>query len=166
MYYKIENKESEIYKTLRAFRQNEIDINKRNRKAVEDKIPYKWTRFLGYFGQQSFGRVTTYSGFQFEEPEKVDLKVWKQDKDNPKCFTPNKRTKAGREMYDFLNELESSSMFELNRIIGFEPNGRFTIPFLDICGDVLILYLDNKFEPKDESIIEITSKEFELLRSA
>ena len=44
-------------------------------------------------------------GFQFLEPENVDLKIWKKDKNNKNCFVPNLRTKAGRKMRDFLNNL-------------------------------------------------------------
>ena len=165
MYYKITNQKSEIYKTLKYFRQNELDINKRNRELVEKTIPYKWTKFSGRFGQQNFERVTTYSGFQFLEPEKVDLKVWKRDKDNSDYFTPNLRTKGGREMRDFLQGLEKSSFFKLKSLLGLSSVGRFSFPFLDICKDCLVLYLDDKWIPEDENFIEITSVEFEELRS-
>ena len=164
MYYKILKQNSEIYKELKAFREKEILIEKKNQETIEKTIPHKWSKYLGYQGQQNFERVTTYSGFKFDDPEQVDSKIWRRHKENNDCFVPNLRTKAGREMRDFLNNLDKSSFFKLRSILGFQSCGRFIFPYLEICGDVLILFLDDRWIPKNEIYIEITSKEFEELR--
>ena len=166
MYYKITNKESDVYKKLHELRTKEIAIGERNKKAIIDKIPYKWKNFVGIIGQQSFNRVTQYFAFKFEEPEKVDMGVWKKHKEYPECFVPDNRRKGGKEMQKFIDNLEKSSFFELEEIIGTDHIGRFTLPFLEIAGDILILYLDEKFEPKGDEFIEITSKEFEEIRKS
>jgi hypothetical protein len=164
MYYKIENKESEIYKSLFELRQKEMMIEKENRKAIEEKILNEWDEYLGYFGQQNFERVARYIGFNFINTEEVDLNVWKMHKDGDTYFVPNLRTKAGREMRDFLNSLGKSSFFTLAKILGFEPVGSFAFPVIDIAGDLIVIYMDEKWIPEDKNFIEITSKEFEELR--
>ena len=168
MYYKITNKESEVYKKLHEMRSNEIQFESDNIKAIQEKIGnLEWSGYLGISGQQNFGRVTHYSGFNFKDPSKVNLKTWKIDKDNPSIFIPNLRTKSGREMSQFLsNGLKRSSYSKVCNILNIARLGRFTFPFVEICSDVIILYLDEKHRPSDENIIEITSKEFEELRSA
>lgn len=166
MFYKIVNEDSEIYKNLKELRIEEIEIEEENRKRIKNKIPYKWNRFLGYKGQQNFSRVTTYCGFEFEDADNIDLKIWKQDNINTSFYTPNARTKTGREMRDFLNnDLKTSSLFKLMDILGCELGGRFSFPYIDVCNDIIVMYLDEKWNPKDENLIEITSKEFNQIRS-
>lgn len=73
MYYKIENKECEVYKKLHQMRTEEIQIGKENEKAIEEKTGLKFESYLGRSGQQNFSRTTEYFGFKFAEPQKVDL---------------------------------------------------------------------------------------------
>lgn len=77
MYYKIENKESEVYKKLYELRKKEIQFEKDNVKAIEEKTGLTWESFLGYAGQQNFNRVTQFTGFNFKEIDKIDSKIWK-----------------------------------------------------------------------------------------
>ena len=163
MYYKVTNKESEVYKQLFELRQTEQQIEENNEKLLAEKIPYKWEEFSGYIGQQNFGRTTQYCGFVFLEPEKVDLKVWKRDKDNKKLFEPNRKTKAGKEMANFLfNGMERSGCNRPFEILGIERGSRFSFPYVEICNDGdIVICLGNRHIPKDDvNIIEITSKEF------
>lgn len=163
MYYKITNKESEICKKLYEFRSNEIEINKRNKQKVEEKVP-GYSKMFGVTSQQTFHRTWQYEGFVFANPENLCGKTWVQHKEHSEVFVPNSRTKLGKEMSKYLKGLECSSVFSLMDILDpedkFNP-GIFTIPFLEIKGDTLLLYLDDKFNPTDENFIEITRKEFE-----
>lgn len=161
MYYKIENKECEAYKKLHAMRTEEMQIEKDNVKAIEEKTGLKFTRFIGRSGQQTFKRVTSYAGFVFTEPEKVDMKIWKKSKESKTCFVPNRSTKAGREMDQFLrNGLKGGRYTDPYDNLGLEhPAGRFTFPYVAICGDVIIFSIDNEDIP-DKNIIEITKTEF------
>jgi len=164
MYYKIENKESQVFKKLQNLRIKERQIEKDNEKAIEDKTGLKYENILGRLGQQNFRRVTQYTGFQFLEPEKVDLKIWQKDKEYPECFVPNNRTKLGREMAEFLrNGLKSSRYSDVWDILNLEHLKRFNFPFVEISGDVIILFLNDEHEPQDENIIEITKREFNQL---
>jgi hypothetical protein len=171
MYYKIENKDCEVYKKLHALRSKEIQMEEDNLKAVHEKVGLEWNLYLVRKGQQNFNRVTTYSGFGFKEPEKVDLKIWKEDRDNPGCFVPNRKTKSGREMAQFLNNGLKGHWFGIvYDALGLEhPYGKFSFPFIDICtdvcGEIIIMYFGDKVVIEDENIIEITSKEFEMLRA-
>lgn len=163
MYYKIEKKESELYQKLHEMRSEELQFEKDNLKAIEERIGLKFETFLGHRGQQSFGRVTSYSGFVFNETEKVDIKVWKKSKDVQNGFVPNKRTKEGRELDEFLrNGLKRHWFGVVYDNLGLEhPVGRFSFPFVEICGDVIVIFLgDEQPELTDPNIVEITKREF------
>jgi len=164
MYYKIENKECELYKKLFEMRSDELKIEETNKEAINNKIGLDWSVFLGYAGQQNFNRVTVYQGFMFKEPEKVDLKVWGEDTKNEGVFVPNRRTKVGREMSDFLaNGLNGSFCMRVYDILGMPHPNRFIFPYIEIVGEKIILFLDDDTETIDENLIEITSKEFKEL---
>lgn len=164
MYYKIENKNCEVYRKLHEMRTKELKISEENKKAIKEKTGLTFDCFLGSSGQQNFRRVTQYIGFLFKEPEKVDLKIWKKNKDYPEFFEPNRRTKLGREMEEFLrNGLKGSRYDKPLDILGLEPHGRFTFPYVEIVGDIILIYLDNNMNPKDENVIEITRTEFDSL---
>lgn len=164
MYYKIINTDCEVYKKMASLLAKEKEINENNKKALAEKIPYKWEQFFGYSGQQTFSRTNEYSGFLFLEPEKVDNKVWKQGEQ--RMFYPNRKTKAGREMSDFLrNRLEKSWYREPLKILGCDYDlRRFKFPFVEQCNDVIILFLDDQHIPVSDDVIEITSKEFNYIR--
>lgn len=165
MYYKIVNKNSEVYKRLHELRAREIQIEKGNKKAIEKQTGLKFDGYLGCAGQQNYWRVTQYYGFKFLKPEKVDLKVWQKDKKNTGVFVPNRKTKAGREMQEFLsNGLSSSNFKDVFNILNLPCLSKFVFPYVEIFGDVIALFLDDKHEPKDENVIEITKKEFETIR--
>lgn len=164
MYYKITNKDSEVYKQMSALLTKEKEIEDNNEKTLAEKIPYKWEQSFGYSGQQNFTRTTEYSGFVFLEPEIVDAKVWKQDKNG--VFLPNKQTKAGREMSELLRKgLEKSWYRSPLKILGCDYDlHRFKFPFVEQCNDVIVLFLDDQHTPVFDDVIEITSKEFNSIR--
>lgn len=167
MYYKIENKDCEVYNRLHELRTAEYQIEKDNISAIEEKTGLKWDSFVGHSGQQNFRRTTQYTGFKFTEPEKVDLKIWQVYKENNEYFVPNKRTKLGREMQEFLsNGLKGTLYSKVWDILNLKHIGRFTFPFVEICGDLIIVYLDQKHVPKDENLIEITSVEADKILNA
>lgn len=167
MYYKIENKESDVYKKLKDLRDSENQIRLDNIKSIEDKTNNKFTSFIGYSGQQNFRRVTQYVGFKFEDTANICLKTWKLDKDNEGVYLPNLRTKSGREMSEFLcNGLKGSSIRRVEKILNMPHYNRFIFPFIELLeNEVIILFLDDKFDPTDENIIEITKTEFNKLNS-
>ena len=163
MYYKVENKESSVYKKLHALRSRELLIEEENKQAIKDKTGLDFQEFLGHQGQQTFSRVTEYHGFRFLSEKGVQSNIWNKHKEIEGVFVPNNRTKAGREMANFLaNGLKKSNFQSVLSILGCEDsiNGRFTFPYVHIAGDIIILFLSNSCEPKDDNVIEITKKEF------
>lgn len=162
MYYKIENKECAVYKKLHKMRTEEIRMGIENRNAVEEKVGLKFTTFLGRGGQQNVTRVTGYQGFRFLQPAKVDPEIWKLNNEHDGIYIPNKRTKLGREMQDFLsNKLQKSWYMKPLEILGLPDLNKFSFPFVEIAGELIIIYLDAQFEPKDKNVIEITKTEFD-----
>ena len=166
MYYKIENKECEVYKKLYELRTKELKIEKQNITSIELKTGHQWTAFLGNSGQQSnVRRVNQYTGFAFINPELVDLKIWKKHPEYDEIFIPNSRSKLGREIQAFLlNGLEGSSYYDVFKILNLEHKSKFTIPYVEIYDDIILIYLGDEYEPKDTNIIEITKKEFNQLQ--
>ena len=165
MYYKIENKESEVYKNLYDLRTKELQIAKENISAIEQKTGLTFTTYFGNSGQQNFWRVPQFKGFIFDEPDKVCSKTWNTHETNSDTFIPNRKTKLGREMAEFLsNGLQSSNYNQVFDILSIEHSDRFTFPYVEIVGDLVVLYLKND-EPVDENVIEITKKEFDALLS-
>ena len=161
MYYKIENKECEAYKKLHEQRTKEAQIELKNSASIIEKTGLKFNDFYGRRGQQNLRRVTSYTGFDFLDPEKVDLKVWKIHKEHKEIFVPNTRTKLGREMQEFLNNgLEGSLYHVINDILELESLNRFTFPFIEIIGEKIILYIDDQYDLNNKDIIEITKSEF------
>jgi hypothetical protein len=163
MYYKIENKECKVYQELHALRTEELKIEKENIKAIEEKTGLKWGNSFGHHGQQNFRRVTSYMGFEFKEPEKVDLKIWKVSKNENVLYVPNTRTKLGREMQEFLNNgLKGSRYDKVIKILKLDKLRKFTFPFVEITkNENIIIFLGDGHEPKDENVIEITKREFQ-----
>jgi hypothetical protein len=162
MYYKIENKECEVYKQLHELRTKELKIEKDNISSIEEKTGLKWKNSFGHHGQQNFRRVTSYAGFEFTEPKKVDLKIWKEHKEEKNIYVPNTRTKLGREMEEFLrNGLQGSDYRNVIKILKLDDLRRFKFPYVETTKDgTIILFLGDDHEPKDENVIEITKREF------
>lgn len=166
MFYKITNKESEIYRRLYELRKNEIRIEKENRAAVENIVGIPFKGWLGQNGQQNFERVSQYHGFSFEHPEDLPPKTWKIDKEHKDIYIPDRRTKAGRLIVSKLNSLQKSSIFKVFDIFNIRIEGRFGFPFVEICSDIIVLWMSDRFDDKlrdNADIIEITSREFEKL---
>lgn len=165
MYYKIENKDCLVYKSLYDLRTKELKISKENVVSIEQKTGQTWETFLGNSSQQNFRRVPQFTGFKFNEPEKVCSKIWKNHDRHSDIFVPNRRTKDGREMSEFLlNRLQSSNYNQVFDILNLTHSNRFSFPYLEIVNEVIILYLRDE-EPVDENIVEITKKEFDALFS-
>lgn len=164
MYYKITNTASEVYQKLHAMRTQERQWEIDNRKAIEAKTGNTWERYIGRGGQQTFNRVSNYSGFVFSNTDNICPKTWKQDKDLPSAYVPNMRTKAGKEMSKFLNNLPGHHFGIVFKILGLErPMGRLTFPFVEISAETIILFLDHSLTPTSDDLVEITKKEFEEL---
>jgi hypothetical protein len=166
MYYKIENKECEVYKKLHELRTYEKQIEKENIEAITEKVGLEWEMEFGHTGQQNWGRVSSLMGFGFLEPEKVNFKIWKRHKEHQDIFIPNTRTKMGREMQEFLSSgLKRSRYDKVLKILKLEELRKFTFPFVEIVkNENIIIFLGDAHEPKDKNIIEITKREFQDLR--
>ena len=166
MYYKIENRKCEVYERLHELRTKEFQIENDNEVEVKRKVELEFDNFLGHLGQQNFRRVTQYLAFKFLEPEKVNLKIWSVSKSHDGFFEPNRRTKIGRDMSEFLlNGLKGSRYNKVFEILELQEYGRFTFPYVEIVKDLIVIFVSDNQEPKDENLIEITKREFNELLS-
>lgn len=168
MYYKIIDKESDLYKRLHLLRTNEIELEKTNLELVKQIVGDDWTVFIGTMGQQNFDRCTQYKGFQFNHPDNLSPKTWVLDKEygDKGMYVPNMRTKAGREIWIRLHNMPHSSIIGVFEILGCELSGRFAYPFVEICDSgEIVLYMSDRFdlEKKFKEVIEITKREAGIL---
>ncbi|MBQ3990480.1 MAG: hypothetical protein II630_06520 [Bacteroidales bacterium] len=120
---------------------------------------------MGQAGQQNYWRVTQYTGFEFKHPDRLPQKTWKQHKEYQEIYIPDNRTRNGKMIKKFLDELPHSSITRVFSILGCELAGRFTFPFVEIGkGGTIVFYMSDRFNEtlkNNKDIIEITSKEFE-----
>jgi hypothetical protein len=146
MYYKVTNTESELYKKLHELRSKELAWEEENIKAIEEKSGHTWDRFIGHHQQTGLNRTTDYSAFEFNDGKPVDKNVWRNCKNDPTFYEPNTRTKAGRDMKEFLEgrTLKKQSFHVIDDALGLTYlYGRFSIPYLEIEGPIIKLFLDD-----------------------
>lgn len=167
IYYKITDKESDLYKKLYEQRTMELEVHKQNQVILAKLIPYKWDIYSGH-RDNSFSRIPRYFGFKFENPEEVDMKVWKRDSNHPEIFIPNKRTKAGKEMQKAISNLKCFSFMKIMDILDIKDYCRhFAIPTLEIADDTVLVSVDDRHKLTQQDAIMITMDEFfNILRSA
>ena len=163
MFYKIENQDSKVFHKLKELREKENAIEDLNKRLIEEKAGQKFEVFLGHPYQRGTCRTSQYTAIEFDKPDHLCSKTWKKNKDHPTCYEPNRRTKKGREFDEFIRNLETTHYTQIFDILKLDHiiNGRFTIPFLEYLDNKIIMRLDDRHQPNDENIIEITSKEFE-----
>ena len=78
IYYKVENKDSELFKRANVFLAKEEELREIQRKTIESKLP----KFSKYKGEKGFNRIVIYTGFVFDDKESIDPKVWKTKEEN------------------------------------------------------------------------------------
>lgn len=163
MYYKVENKDCGLYKTLLQMRKQELQNEADNIKEISEKYG-EWQMCFAYPSQKYY-RNRMFTGFLFKDTEKLDLKAWVKDKEFPTYWLPNKRSKSGKEVIKVLESLKFTRFYTLLDALELKPivGTPFSYPYMEISqqNETIILYLDEKWEPKDENIIEITKKEFQ-----
>ena len=163
IYYKVENKDSELFRKASEFLAMEDRLREEQKSAIEAKVP----KFKMYRGERGFNRIVRFIGFVFEDSQNIDSKVWKtEEKDGEILSTPNRRTKAGREMRKFLNSFTRTTMWDVDRLLGIDKEsifGSFYPANLFKFNDRIYILIDSQFregfEKNNTDIIEITNGE-------
>ena len=110
-YYKVENKESDLFKRSSEFLAMESLLWYFQNKSIVAKVP----KFSQYKGEKGFNRIFRFTGFVFDNPQDIDPKVWKTKKVCGKMLSvPYLRTKAGREMDKFLRSFETTTVWDVD----------------------------------------------------
>lgn len=163
LYYKVENKDSDLYKRANEFLAMEENLREAQRKAIESKVP----KFSKYKGAKGFNRIVRYTGFVFDDKENIDPKVWKTKEENGEMLsTPNLRTKVGRAMDDFLRSFKRTNVWDVDKLLAIDGKsayGRFYPANLFEFNDCIYIIIDSRFrdvfEKNNADIIEITNGE-------
>ena len=163
LYYKVENKDSDLFKRANEFLAMEEKLRETQRKAIESKVP----KFSKYKAAKGFNRIVRYTGFVFDDKESIDPKVWKTKvEDGEMLSTPNLRTKVGRAMDEFLRSFKRTNVWDIDRLLAIDGKtlyGSFYPADLFIFDERIYIIIDSQFrdvfEKNNTDIIEITNGE-------
>ena len=164
-YYKVDNKNCDLFKKASDFLAMEKELIEIQKKTVEEKVP----KFSHYQGVREFTRVNRYVGFVFDDQENIDKKVWKtKEVDGKMLSTPNLRTKAGKEMEEFLRSFKRTTYWDVDYLLGIDKKniyGDFYPAKLFKHNDTIYILIDSQyhdiFEQENADAKEITYGEME-----
>lgn len=163
MYYKLTNPQGETFRKLKELRTKEMDINRQNRLAIMKAAGHSFVEYIGSADQQTLNRTIIYEAFKFMKPQDLDPQVWQEDKEYKGFYKPYGRTKTGRAMDDFIDNLPKSDFRMVLTALNLRhPHGiSFKLPYLALMNkDLLLLELDDYFRPTVTGLTEITREEF------
>lgn len=138
----------------------EEQLRKKQKETIEAHVP----KFSLYRGERGSNRIVRYTGFVFVDQDSIDHKVWNTKEVEGKMLsTPNRRTKVGRAMEDFLNSFKRTSCFDVDDLLGINmefPTGSFFSTNLFRYNGCIYIIIDTQFrevfEKKNSDAIEIT----------
>ena len=163
IYYKVDNKDSTLYKRANEFLAMEEKLRETQRKAIESKVP----KFSKHKAAKGFNRIVRYIGFVFDDKESIDPKVWKTKvEDGEMLSTPNLRTKVGKAMDEFLRSFKRTNVWDVDRLLAIDGKsvyGSFYPANLFEFDERIYIIIDSQFrdvfEKNNTDIIEITNGE-------
>ena len=163
IYYKVENKDNDLFKRANEFLAMEENLREIQKKTIESQLP----KFSKYKGEKGFNRIVQYTGFVFDNKESIDHKVWKTKEENGVMLsTPNLRTKAGRAMGEFLSSFKRTNVWDVDRLLAIDEKsicGTYYPANLFVFNECLYIIIDSQFrgvfEKNNTDIIEITNGE-------
>ena len=163
LYYKVKNKDSDLYKRANEFLSMEEKLREIQRKTIESQLP----KFSKCKGIKAFNRIMQYTGFVFDDKETINTKVWKTKEENGEMLsTPNLRTKVGKAMNEFLRSFKRTSVWDVNKILNIDEKslyGSFYPANLFVFNECIYIIIDSQyrdvFEKNNTDIIEITNGE-------
>ena len=159
-FYKIEQKEDGLFKKANEFLDMEEELRNTQKNTIETQLP----KFSKYRGKKGFNRIVRCTGFVFDDQENIDPKVWNtKEVDGEMLSTPNRRTKAGRAMDEFLKSFKRTTGFDVDDLLGINETsfvGSFYHSSLFRYNDCIYIIIDtkyrNEFERNNPNAIEIT----------
>lgn len=163
LYYKVENKDCDLFKRANEFLAMEEKLRETQRKTIESELP----KFSKYKCVKGFDRIVQYTGFIFDDQESIDPKVWKTKEENGVMLsTPNLRTKAGKAMGKFLKSFKRTTVWDVDRLLAIDGKsvyGSFYPADLFVFNECIYILIDSQFrdifEKNNMDVIEITNGE-------
>ena len=163
IYYKVEDKDSELFKRANEFLAMEEKLREIQKRTIESQLP----KFSKFKCRKGFNRIVQYIGFFFDDKESIDTKVWKTKEENDEMLsTPNLRTKVGKAMDKFLRSFQRTTVWDVDRILDIDEKslyGTFYQANLFEFNECIYIIIDSRFrdvfEKNNTDIIEITNGE-------
>lgn len=165
MYFKIEDKESNLYKDVMLFihkrRSMEIDNLDKARNIIEKLTGLESNQYDLLISRGGFWLIPWPSGIQMKNDTPIP-KGFRYNKGQG-CICPNGVTKLGRQLNRFFGALPNIRyrlILDLFKVKDkFLP--RFSLPYLEEIKGVIIVRIDSQYEPEStDYFIEITESEF------
>lgn len=164
-YYKVEDTNSILFKKANEFLDMEEQLRQKQKETIEALIP----KFSLYRGERVFTRIVRYTGFVFVDQDNIDPKIWNTKEVEGKMLsTPNRRTKVGRKMDDFLKSFKRTTFWDVDSLLGIEIRsfaGIFFPSNLFRYNGCVYIIIDTQFrevfEEKNSDAIEITYGEIQ-----
>lgn len=162
-FYKIDKKEDGLFKKANEFLDMENELRNTQKNSIESQLP----KFSKYQGERGFNRIVIYKGFVFDDQDNIDPKVWNtKEVDGKMLSTPNRRTKAGKAMDEYLRSFKRTTFWDVDRMLGIDKArviGSFYPADLFRYNDCIYILIDsqflNDFERNNPDAIEITYSE-------
>jgi len=165
MFFKIENKESQLYKDVMDFinKRRTIKISNMNKaeRLIEELTGLNCTQFDLLVSSNGFRLIPWPSGIQLKNNTPIPEGFIMSKQRGFVC--PNGRSKIGKQLnklFDSLPNLNYSLILEVLKIKNKHLRS-FTIPYLEEFNAVIIARVDSQLKPKaTDDFIEITETEF------
>lgn len=159
-FYRIEQKEDGLFKKANEFLDMEEELCNIQKNSIESQLP----KFSKYKGTRGFNRIVQYTGFVFDDQESIDPKVWNtKEVDGKALSTPNRRTKVGKAMDEFLRSFKRTTCWDVDRLLGIDETrivGSFCPADLFRYRNCVYVLIDSRccdaFERNNPGVIEIT----------
>lgn len=169
MYFKIENKDSELYSKVMKFIKDRRSLKINNMSKAENLVMeitgLEVDQFDLMISQGGFNLIPYVDGIKLRKPSTTTPTGFMVKKGD-KFHTPNGRTKLGRQLQSFFNNQKGVSYVCNLTILGLEDKSlhRFRVPYVEEFNGVIVALIDSQYEPKStEDFIEITETEFNTL---
>lgn len=162
-FYKVVNKECDLYKRASEFIENEQFLKNLQYTVIKNMVP----EFSEVNVNKFFYRVPVYEGFLFVDQSNVCSKTWrKEEHDGHTIFVPNLKYEEGMRMYEHMRLFERTTDRDLEVVLSLPVKykvGEYYAPQIISYKECIYIAIDarlfREFERNNPDAIEITRGE-------
>ncbi|MES2287611.1 MAG: hypothetical protein V4547_18090 [Bacteroidota bacterium] len=172
MYWKITDKKSIAFSKIEKFLLSISQLKKDNNQKIREYTGLDFKEYYGYTSpfclNGTVDAIVPIINKKNKDFVELNLQCnWKQCKDFPEAWEPNKRKKQGRQLAEFMESLPRLTFRDDNAIYGVKTEGKwvhFGYEWIKKDGGILVTTQDDvEFKPL-KGMVEITKGEFDKLK--